>query len=966
MSRCLTPRIPVSTYRLQFNHTYTFAEAADVVPYLDALGISDIYASSYLKAVPGSLHGYDLTDPTTLNPELGSEQDYRRFAQTLKAHDMGHFVDVVPNHMGIAHSSNPWWQDVLENGPSSIYATFFDIDWHPVKQELEDKVLLPILSDLYGVVLENGDITLAYEDGAFWIHYYDHRLPISPKSYPQILTHGVERYGGQAEKDRSDLEELQHLISALHNLPARTTNPESLAERNREKERIKKELAALLAHSPGIGHFVFENVRIFNGTKGVPSSFDLLDRLLNAQAYRLAYWGVAAEEINYRRFFDINDLVAIRMEDPAVFEASHALLLRLVQDGCISGFRVDHVDGLYQPAAYLRQLQGSVMQRLGIDNGDMPLFFLVVEKILGAGETVPSDWPIHGTTGYEFLNLLNGLFVDGRAKSEFDGLYKTFTGMRLPFDEMVYEKKKLIMGASMASEINVLGHQLNRLSEKDRRTRDFTLNSLTHAIREIIACFPVYRTYVTPDSEPVTDPDQAFIRLAVTKAKRRHPTLSALVFDFVRDVLLKRWETRRSEDQEECRRFIMKFQQTTSPVTAKGIEDTVFYIYNRLASLNEVGGDPELFGIQVSSFHQQMCERQRLWPHALSATSTHDTKRSEDVRARINVLSELPRLWQSRLRLWAKLNKKFKTELDGTLAPDRNEEYLLYQTLLGAWPLESSEESAYRAFCGRIQEYMSKALHEAKVHTSWVNPNHLYDRAVQKFVEAILDRTRPNQFLEDISSLVNNIIAPCGLYNSLSQTLIKMTAPGIPDFYQGTEIWDFSLVDPDNRRPVDFQLRRRLLSELEAAQRGDRRELARSLLTTIRDGRIKLYVIMATLNYRRSHEALFGRGSYLPLEVHGEKKEHLCAFARVDGEQVVVTVVPRLIAGVLSDASQPPIGPEVWGDTSITLPTELPGDIYRMAFTGEVIRARTIAGRRQIQISDVLADFPVAFLERQP
>ena len=967
MAAVLPLRIPVSTYRLQFNHAFTFSHATRIVPYLHSLGISDIYASSYLKAVPGSPHGYDLTDPTSLNPEVGTEEEYQAFITALKTHGMGHILDVIPNHMGIARSSNPWWLDVLDNGPSSSYARFFDIDWHPIKTELKDKVLLPILGDLYGLVLENQEITLAYTEGNFWIHYYDYQLPVSSKSCRMILTHRLDTLMSTAGKEDPGVEELQSIVTALNHLPFRSErDPARLIERNREKEIVKKRLAALLHNSSTINRFVMENIRLFNGTKGDPASFNLLDDLLNDQAYRLAFWRVAAEEINYRRFFDINELVAIRMEDAVVFETCHRLIFRLLKQGSVTGLRIDHVDGLYDPGAYLRQLQAAVTEgQEQAAASDRP-FFLIVEKILGAGETLPSDWPVYGTTGYDFLTLLNGLFVDGAAAQRLDEIYTSFTGHRLPYDELAYEKKKLIMSVSMASEINVLGYQLNRLSEKDRRSRDFTLNSLVHAIREIIAWFPVYRTYLAPTGQGVTDRDRAYIRLAVLKAKRRHPALSSLVFDFVRDLLLEPAPPHRQEAEQERLAFVMKFQQTTSPVMAKGIEDTAFYIYNRLVSLNEVGGDPEQCGIDVSSFHGLMRERQSAWPCTLSATSTHDTKRSEDVRVRINVLSEIPELWKSHLRLWSKLNKKYKTDVEGQPAPDRNEEYFLCQTLLGTWPLGLPDEHSYRTFCDRIQSYMNKALHEAKIHTSWVNPNHLYDGAVQKFTEAILDRTRPNPFLEDLAAFAQTVIIPVGLYHALSQTLIKITAPGIPDFYQGSELWDLSLVDPDNRRPIDYALRARLLAELQELCReagADRRGLCRQLLEGRLDGRIKLYVIMTALNFRRVRQDLFLQGAYIPLEIPGMKKHHLCAFARCHHNQTTITVVPRLVAGLLTDRTAPPVGSDVWADTRIIVPPEVPARSYRNLFTGETLSADTSGGDANLSAAKVLGDFPVALLE---
>jgi (1->4)-alpha-D-glucan 1-alpha-D-glucosylmutase len=720
-------------------------------------------------------------------------------------------------------------------------------------------------------------------------------------------------------------------------------------------------LAALVHNDPRIAQFVLENIRLFNGTKGEAGSFDLLDTLLNDQAYRLAFWRVAAEEINYRRFFDINDLVATRMEDPIVFDKFHTLIFRLLREGRITGLRIDHVDGLYDPAAYLRKLQAA-MQRDPEHVDDRPLF-LIVEKILGAGETLPSDWPVHGTTGYDFITLLNGLFINGANASRIDEAYSKFTGNRVPYDELVYEKKKLIMGLSMASEINVLGYQLNRLSEKDRRSRDFTLNSLIHAIREIIASFPVYRTYIAPDGQSVTDRDRAYIRLAVLKAKRRHPALSSLVFDFVRDLLLQATSARRQEAEQERLSFVMKFQQTTSPVTAKGIEDTTFYMYNRLVSLNEVGGDPEQFGISVTSFHGVMRERQAAWPHSLSASSSHDTKRSEDVRARINVLSEIPGLWKNHLRLWSKLNKRYKTDVDGQAAPDRNEEYLLYQTLIGTWPTDAPDQATYRTYCDRIQAYMSKALQEAKVHSSWINPNQAYSGAIEKFVEAVLDRSRPNPFLEDLTTLIQSVVLPAGLCNALSQALIKMTAPGIPDFYQGTELWDFTLVDPDNRRPVDYSLRIRLLRELQqqCAQAGDnRRGLCRELADSYLDGRIKLYVIKTALNFRRDERDLFRQGIYLPVEGEGTKHEHVCAYGRWLEPRAAITVIPRLGTTLLVDKRIPA---DAWGDTSILLPAQLTARSYRNLFTGESYAVDTSGGRAKLWLRDLLRDFPVALLE---
>ncbi len=965
------PRIPISTYRLQFNHSFTFSDARQVIPYLHTLGISDCYASPYLKATPGSTHGYDVVDPTQLNPEVGSEADYHQMVEELHRFGMGQILDVVPNHMGIDKQINPWWLDVLENGPSSPYAGFFDIDWRPIKRELEDKVLLPILGDLYGKVLENQEIILVYENGSFFLRYYEHRLPVDPKPSAMVLSYRLGELVEQMGVDDPRLHELQSIITALQHLPSRRErDPELIQERRREKEVIKRRLAAVVNDSPILKQFIEGNVRLFNGTKGDPASFDLLDELVDDQAYRLAYWRVASEEINFRRFFDINELAAIRMEDPEVFRQSHALIFRLLKEGAVTGLRIDHVDGLNDPGIYLRHLQTWAQNELrprasAMTDSRRPLY-VVVEKILGTDEELPEGWPVFGTTGYDFLNILNGLFVDTASARAMDDIYTRFIHDRISLEDLAYDAKKLIMRSTMASEINALGHQLNRLSERDRWSRDFTLYSLTLAIREIIACFPVYRTYVTERTEVVLERDRAYIRRAVAKAKRKNPTLSGLVFDFVRDLLLNPAEEAERLVREEVLRFIMKFQQVTSPVTAKGIEDTAFYIYNRLVSLNEVGGEPDHFGLTLAAFHKHMRERQARWPHALSATSTHDTKRSEDVRARINVLSEMPKEWKARVSRWAKLNKKWKSDVEGRVAPTSNEEYLLYQTLIGAWPFGTLDDEQHGTFVGRIQGYMAKALKEAKVNTSWVNPDQAYEDAVQSFVDRVLGRSPANPFLEDFASF-QHLVAEYGMYNALSQVLIKILAPGVPDFYQGTEGWDLSLVDPDNRRPVDYAGQAKTLEHLlKEAERTDaaRLKFAQELLDSRQDGRIKFYVTMTGLRYRAAHVPLFQEGDYVPLEATGAKKDRLCSFARISGDLAVVAVAPRLVAGLMGDTLGPPVGKNVWEDTRIPVPSWRAGSRYRNILTGEELTTTSEEDRQMLLVGEILAHFPVALLER--
>ena len=951
-------RVPTATYRLQFNAGFTFADAARLVPYLQRLGVSDLYCSSYLQAAPGSAHGYDVADPTSLNREIGTEEDYRALVGALAAHGMGQILDIVPNHMGIAHSCNRWWQDVLENGASSRYARMFDIDWSPVNPALADKVLLPILGDQYGAVLERQEITLAYADGAFTLRYFETTLPVAPRSYPRVLRHRLDALAAALGEQHADVLELLSILTSLERLPARTNlDPASIAERQREKEIAKRRLGTLVRDSGPVRAFVEENVRLFNGQAGSPESFDLLDGMLGDQAYRLAHWRVASEEINYRRFFDINELAALRMEDPVVFEEVHQLVFRLLADGAVRGLRIDHVDGLYDPGDYLRRLRARA-QELGAATKERPLF-LVVEKILAPDEPMPADWPVQGTTGYEFANEVNGLFVDRLNARAFDELYRRFTGDRTPYGEVVYRKKKLIMQIGMASEINVLAHRLNRLSEANRHYRDFTLNSLAHAIREIIACFPVYRTYVSAGEAPVSDRDRTYIERAAAQAKRRNPAVPGLAFDFIRDLLLKRADYVRGAREEEYLRFVTQFQQTTSPVTAKGIEDTALYIYTRLASLNEVGGDPSRFGVPPSHLHDWLARRQQEWPAALSATSTHDTKRSEDVRARIDVLSEMPGAWRLALARWARLNRKARAAIDGDPAPNRSEEYLLYQTLLGVWPVADAGATAPDGdFVERICAYMVKALREAKRNTSWLNPRPTYEDAVTAFVRRILDPATGQPFLDDIRPLAVRL-AHAGIWNSLAQTAIKIAAPGVPDFYQGTEIWDLSLVDPDNRRRVDYGKRAAMLDEVARDDAVLPPPALGELLDRRLDGRIKLYTIARGLRARSAASPLFDRGSYLPLTPLGIRAAHVFAFARAHHGAAALCIVPRLTTTLVPDALLAPVG-GVWGDTRLAVPPDVEDGPFTDVFTGE--RFEMDPATRELPLAAVLRTFPVALL----
>jgi (1->4)-alpha-D-glucan 1-alpha-D-glucosylmutase len=1061
-------RIPAATYRLQFHAGFTFNDARALLPYLDDLGISDLYASPIFQPRAGSTHGYDVADPTRLNSDLGSEADFDALTLALQKRQMGFLLDIVPNHMGVNDPRNTWWFDVLENGPSSEYAAFFDIEWHPTKLELENKVLLPILGDQYGVVLERGELRLNYEAGSFYLHYYETTLPISPRTYILLLRLVLEGMVGEAEmageaqsqpqaQSQSQAQsilnaptysadsapdparlELESIITALGYLPERTENdPERLAERVREKEIIKRRLDTLVKENQAVRAALDAVVQSANGQPGKPESFNLLDEVVEAQPYRLAFWRVAGEEINYRRFFDINELAAIRVEEAQVFAATHALAFRLLAEGKATGLRVDHPDGLYDPTTYFCRLQERYLfdqwqsrrasepasePNMANNGADSPTgneqmltainawldeqahqpesaswpLYIVVEKILSESEPLPLEWAVYGTTGYAFLAAANGLFVDQRNEKAFTRLYSRFSHNRTTLAELAFTTKMMIMRDSLAGEITTLAYELERIGERNRHYRDFTLGGLRTALREVIASLSIYRTYIDAYQGVVSDRDRKFVQAAVREAKRRDPLLDGTLFDYIRDtLLLHNMNSFAEEDRPRIAHWVMKFQQLTGPVMAKGVEDTAFYRYNRLVSLNEVGDHPSQFGLSVEAFHKENSRRATLWPHTMLATSTHDNKRSEDVRARINVLSEMPDRWQNALRQWSRLNASKKSDVEGSTAPDANDEYLFYQTVLGTWPLAAAnaetgsgaqaspwghllppgDSATYQEFRQRISNYMLKAVKEAKVYTSWINPDQEYEDALQRFVERVLQPSTRNRFLIDLAPLARKI-AYDGSINSLAQTLLKLTSPGVPDIYQGNEVWDFSLVDPDNRRPVDYVRRAELLKQVKAAaRRKEQGQLAyaQEIMQQWHDGRIKLWVTQRTLRFRRDHDNLFTGGDYVPLEAVGERAQHICAYLRqpkgTDGDNTgpqAIVIVPRLVATLTKPAQQnerPPLGAEIWGDTALLLPTG--ARAYANLFTGERIPSTEGDGKPALRIADVLGNFPVALLTPQ-
>ena len=956
---CMKARpVPLSTYRLQFNRDFTFSQAAELVPYLAELGISHCYASPYLRARPGSMHGYDIIDHHQLNPEIGTPEDYERFVAALHEHGMGQILDVVPNHMGILGADNAWWLEVLENGEASTYAEFFDIDWYPLKDELQGKVLVPVLGDQYGTVLDRGELKLTFdkEKGEFSIVYFQHRFPVNPREYPRILGYELEAMQQQLGADNENLLELQSLISAFNHLPSREeTAPEKRAERLRDKEIHKRRLAALCAKSTEVVGFLERNVERINGTPGDAGSFDALHELIKTQAYRLAYWRVAADDINYRRFFDVNDLAGLRQENEIVFNQTHEFVLQLLREGKLDGLRIDHPDGLYNPKQYFERLQLGSHSAESEERGAKSCY-VIAEKILTGNEKLPDDWPIYGTTGYNFSNLVNGLFVDPQSERKLDRIYRAFIGRHANFKELVYECKKLVMDRSLNSELNVLANHLSRIALADRHTCDFTLKSLRDALAEIVACFPVYRTYVT--EQGLSESDRVYINEAVDCAKEKSTAAESSVYDFIRDVLLtSQGEGHPQFYQRSVIHFAMKFQQYTSALMAKGVEDTSFYRYHRLASLNDVGGDPLRFGVTPEEFHREIAQRSRSWPDEMVATSTHDSKRSEDVRARINVLSETPIEWHRKVRAWREMNSDKKTLCDGVEGPTSNDEYLFYQTLIGAWPTGGEAQNPPESFVVRMRDYMVKAVREAKEKTSWANQNEDYECAVTKFVNGVLES---QNFRNDLVPFQRRI-SHFGMLNSIAQTLIKLTVPGVSDTYQGNELWEFALVDPDNRQVVNYEVRRRALQQLCELQDKSADQITafiRKLTENMDDGRIKLYVLWKALNLRKKLPDLFYRGEYIPLEAAGERAKHLFAFARRHEDKTLVVAVPRLSAQLLQGEARRPAGQDLWQDTRIDLPPGC-GTGFCNLLTGESLTADEHGG---LFAKHLFQNFPVALL----
>jgi (1->4)-alpha-D-glucan 1-alpha-D-glucosylmutase len=946
-------RIPDATYRLQMNGKFRFQDARSLVSYFHQLGITDVYTSPILQARRGSTHGYDMTDPTRLNAEIGTEEDFESLVSELHRLGLGWLLDIVPNHMA-ASIENPWWSDVLENGPGSTYATYFDIDWHPPNKTLDNKVLLPLLARPYSEVLENQELELIIEEGGFFIRYTDTKLPIAPKTYTRILAYRLEDLRRDIGPGSSEFLELSGILAALADLPGRVgLSSEIAGERRLRGEGIKERLWRLYTGSQAVRVFLDENLRIFNGKKRQPASFVLLDELLAQQAYTLAFWQSGNEEINYRRFFTIADLVGMRVEDPLVFDQLHSTILRLVESGAITGLRIDHIDGLRDPFGYLRRLQ----EHLTPDSAENPQrrFYVVVEKILSRGEPLPADWLTFGTTGYDFLNVLNGLFIDESGRRSLERTYSQFLHGTPRYEDLIYVKKRQIMETILAVEMRSLGHHLSLLAERDRYARDLPPADLTEALIDVTACLPVYRTYVRDFR--VTRTERLRIDGAVADARQRRPRLPPECFDFLGDVLSLRQKPYLSSGQREARLdFVMRWQQFSGPIMAKGFEDTFLYIHNPLTSLNEVGS-ASASGLSADAFHEFCAHQKRLWPHALNATTTHDTKRSEDVRARINILSEMAADWKRHLERWALWNSTRKVRLDGREAPDRNEEILLYQTMLGAWPLNPSELAGFK---DRLHNFMIKATREAMIHTKWTRPNVRHEKALSRFIDALMRESPRNRFLHDFLGFQQKV-SYYGALSALAQVALKITAPGVPDFYQGAELWDLRLVDPDNRSPVDFEKRMLLLAEIHKQEQAPDPAFINDLLEKWEDGRVKLYLISKMLNFRNAHLELFRDGDYVPLKAAGQRKENVCAFFRHKATSWGLTAVPRLLTK-LAPEGKPPLGGPAWGKTVLELGARMP-DSWRNVLTGEMVTTAATEGRRLLRLSDLFSRFPIVLLE---
>lgn len=921
---------PLATYRLQLNRLFRFNDAAAVVPYLNGLCVSTVYASPVFKARKESLHGYDIVDQNVLNPALGDEKDFQELLLEVRNLKMGWIQDIVPNHMAY-DGDNLLLMDIFEKGLSSSNIGFFDLEWNPDYEGIKGRILAPFLGRFYGDALESGEIRLKYDDGGFSINYYDLRFPLRIESYVNVLTHILVKIRSAIGREHPDFIKLLGIFYVLRNLSAAYEKDETFDQ----ARFIKRMLWELYSKNPVIKETLDQSMAEINGTPGNPESFNALDGLLTEQFYKLSFWKVAAEEINYRRFFNINELITLRVEEEDVFTHTHRLIVEMVRSLGVGGLRIDHVDGLYDPLDYLKRLKERT--------GDI---YITVEKVLARNEELRREWPVDGSTGYDFLNMLNGIFCYAANEARFTRIYSNFTGLKDPFEELFYQKKKLITEMDMTGDVSNLAELLRHTLINDRHGSDITLPGLKRAITEVMSVLPVYRTYISRGT--YSEGDRLLMKDAVWAAARRNPAFLNELRFLEKVLTLEYADYFADKAKDEWLHFVMKFQQFTGPLMAKGFEDTLLYVYNRLISLNEVGGNPGKFGNSVDEFHSFNVKRA---PGSMNATSTHDTKRGEDVRARINVLSEIPDEWAAKLRRWSSLTRRMKKLIEGRPAPDRNDEYFLYQTLTGAMPFTDEE---YGVFVERIKGYAVKAVREAKIHTAWLKPDIEYEEAFVSFIDALLKKSDKNIFLKDFMPFQKKI-AWYGMLNSLSQAVLKITSPGIPDFFQGTELWDLNLVDPDNRRPVDFGKRASLLKEIKDRSSASLSGLIPELLSSYEDGRIKLFLVHTALRVRRELADTFENSGYAPLEVKGSRNAHVIAFARTGRSNHALTIAPRFFTSLVQER-QSPMG-EVWADTEVVLPNGLTNRVWINEITGEELESRG-----SIALKDALKNFPVALM----
>ncbi|GLI34983.1 malto-oligosyltrehalose synthase [Desulforhabdus amnigena] len=922
-------RIPISTYRIQFNPAFGFQDAGNILNYLEELGISDLYASPIFKARKGSMHGYDVVDPTKLNPELGNEVELDLLLTAVKDRGMGWLQDIVPNHMAF-DSANEMLMDIFENGKNSRFFSCFDIDWNHTYESMKGRLLAPFLGKPFGECLEAGELKLTFGNEGFEVTYYDLRFRLNIGSYLKILGRNLDLLEQTMGKEHPDYIRFSGILYVLKVIPSHARSD----ERYNQIRFAKRTLWDLYREEPRIREFIDGNVQEIND-EGGEGGFRELESLLRDQFFRLSYWKVASEEINYRRFFCVNELIAIRMEERKVFEDLHSLIFKLIGEKAFTGLRIDHIDGLYDPLRYLRRLKAG--------SGGI---YVVVEKILASKEELPPEWPVAGTTGYEFMNLVNGLFCQREHEKAFDKIYAAFIRDKIHFEKLLLEKKGTIIERFMLGDVDNLAHLMKRISSRDRAGCDITLYGLKRALYEMLRNFPVYRTYIGADS--FSEPDRRSIQEAFDKAKKQHPDLFHELNYVYKFLMLQYEDYMEKEEKNAWLHFVMRFQQFSGPLMAKGFEDTALYVYNRLISLNEVGGEPQVFGIPLEEFHDFNVHRMKRWPHALSATSTHDTKRGEDVRARINVLSEIPGEWAARVNAWRRLNRGHKKRLKGKRAPTRNDEYFLYQTLVGAFPFDEAE---LPGFVTRLKDYIVKAVREAKEHTGWIKTDVDYENACLAFIDRLMTPSGDNPFLQDFLPFQKKI-AHFGIINSLSQTLVKITAPGVPDFYQGTELWELSLVDPDNRRPVDYARRRGYLAEIK--QNEGRPGYVAELLSHPSDGKVKLFLVYKALRERKRNRRLYERGDYIALESRGKYREHVIAYARQKGNCRALTVVPRFSSHLVEEGRYP-TGEELWDDTTVILPGDFPFP-WENVLTGEMVE-----GRASLPVGLLLESFPAGF-----